>query len=167
MPDWTWIVLWVVAITVFLLFSFVIMFGAPFLPTRPVQVSVAMELLDLKKGQTLLELGSGDGRLLIAAAQQGVYAIGYELNPLLVVYSWLRTRKYRKYVRIIWGNYWNKPLPKADAIFTFLLNKFMTKLDNKITQESNKPIKLASFAFKIPGKPITKEEHGVFLYRYD
>jgi hypothetical protein len=42
----------------------------------------------------------------------------------------------------------------------------MLKLDKRINSNEHKPIKLASFAFKIPGKKINKEKNGVFLYEY-
>jgi ribosomal protein L11 methylase PrmA len=67
-----------------ILFGFVVAFGAPYLPTLRPQITMALDMLDLKKGQTLLELGSGDGRVMMAAAERGWNVIGYELNPLLV-----------------------------------------------------------------------------------
>lgn len=159
-----------------LLFGFVVAFGAPFLPTLGKQVGASLELIDLKPGQTLLELGSGDGRLLIAAAKKGVNAVGYELNPLLVLYSRFRTRKYGKNVKVIWGNYWTKRWPKADGIFVFLLPRYMKKLDKKIIQEYGKNVnpafdakgrvKLVSFAFQIPVKKAAKEKDGLYLYKY-
>lgn len=161
-----WPILWFLGILVFVLFTFVIAFGAPFLPTLKPQVDVAFDVLQLKRGQRLVELGSGDGRVLIAAAQRGIYSTGYELNPLLFIYSWLRTRKHRKYARVIWGNYWQKQLPKTDAIFVFLLNPYMQKLDNKITQECELPVKLVSFAFQIPGRKPAKQTKGMYLYTY-
>jgi hypothetical protein len=161
-----WLIFWGIFSFVLVAFSFVIAFGAPYLPTLKDQVINAMELIDLKEGQTLLELGSGDGRVLAAAAEKGWYAIGYELNPLLVVYSWLRTRKYGKKVRVIWGNYWYKKLPKCDAIFVFLLQPYMVKLNKKIIQECTNPVKLVSFAFEIPDKKPTKQQRGMFLYTY-
>jgi 16S rRNA A1518/A1519 N6-dimethyltransferase RsmA/KsgA/DIM1 with predicted DNA glycosylase/AP lyase activity len=161
-----WTVMWAFVILVFVAFTFVIAFGAPFLPTLKAQVPNALGLIDLKPGQTLLELGSGDGRILAAAAEQGLTTIGYELNPALVVYSWARTRKYGKKVKIIWGNYWSKKLPQADGIFVFLLQPYMEKLDTKIIQECDKPVKLVSFAFHVPNKRPTKKLGGMYLYVY-
>jgi SAM-dependent methyltransferase len=149
-----------------LCFGFVVAFGAPYLPTLTKQVDVALELLDLKPGQTLLELGCGDGKVMIAAAQRGIKCIGYELNPLLVALSWLRTRRYRKLVSVRMGDFWRTDWPAADAIYAFILPKLMHKLDEKIIKESRRPIRVVSFAFAIPGKKPKAEKHGVFLYDY-
>src|SRR5258708_6899695 len=111
----TWLLLAVGLII--LSFGFVVMFGAPYVPTLQPQARIAIEMINLKPGETLLELGCGDGKLLVLAAQTGVYAVGYELNPILVAIAWLRTIRYRKYVRVVWGNLWNiKRWPDADGI---------------------------------------------------
>jgi hypothetical protein len=106
--------------------------------------------------------------MLVAAAQKGVNTIGYELNPVLVLISYIRTSPYRHRVKIVWGNYWLMKLPETDGIYTFLLDKYMEKLDKKIVQNyPDKKIKLASHAFKIPDKKIAKEKQGVYLYKYN
>lgn len=158
--------LWIGGTLVLAAFAFVLLFGAPYLPTLSPQIATALELANLKPGDTLLELGSGDGRVLMAAAEQGLTVIGYELNPLLVLYSWLRTRRYGKRVRVVWGNFWRRPLPPAEAVFVFLLDRYMLKLDNKITQEFDKPVKLISFAFKVPNRKPAEAQNGLFLYHY-
>ncbi len=149
-----------------LMFGFVVIFGAPYLPTLKLQTEAALSLLNLQPGQTLIELGCGDGRVLKAAAKQGLSVIGYELNPLLIIVAYINTWKYRKEVRIIWGNYWSIKWPVTDGIFVFLLPKFMTRLDNKIIQEYHRPVKLVSFAFRIKGKNPTATKSGVYLYMY-
>jgi 16S rRNA A1518/A1519 N6-dimethyltransferase RsmA/KsgA/DIM1 with predicted DNA glycosylase/AP lyase activity len=153
-------------IVLILIFGFVILFGAPYLPTLKNQIEAVFELLDLKKGETLIELGSGDGRILLEAGRRGINAVGYELNPFLVLYSRIKTWKYRGNINIIWGNYWTKHWPRADGIFVFLLDRYMVKLNNKIIQEYDQPLKLVSFAFKIPDRKIDDSRHGLFLYRY-
>ena len=150
-----------------LIFGSVILFGAPFLPTLKKQIDPIFELLDLNEGQTLIELGSGDGRILYEAGRRGLYAIGFELNPLLVLYSIIKTWRYRGKVKIVWGNYWQQKWPKTDGIFVFLLDKYMQKLNNKIIQEYKQPVKLVSFAFKIPNRDIDDQRSGIFLYRYN
>jgi SAM-dependent methyltransferase len=159
---------WVFAGLIILLTCFggVLLFGAPYLPTLTPQVTAALELADLHPGETLLELGCGDGKVLIAAAQRGYRVVGYELNPLLAAVAWMRTRRYRRLVRVVCANFWQAKWPAADAIFTFLLPKYMNKLDTIIAQKAQKPVKLVSFAFKIPNHPIAAEKAGVYLYTY-
>lgn len=156
-----------IIVAVGLLVGFVVFFGPPYVPTLTRNVDTALDLLDLKPGQTMLELGSGDGRVLVAAAKRGVHVVGVELSPVLCVVSWLRTRRYHKHVRIIWGNYFMTAWPPADAIFTFMIPRQMAKLDKCIERwRGKKPVRLASFAFQIPGKKPTGIRNGVFLYEY-
>jgi SAM-dependent methyltransferase len=156
-----------VLILVVLLFGFVILFGPPYLPTRRAQLNAALDLLDLKPGQTLLELGSGDGRVVLAAAKQGWNVVGIELNPVLVLVSRLRTWRYRRQVRIIWGDYFRVTWPPAEGIFTFMIQRQMAKLDQHIEQWHRKPVRLASLAFYIPDKKPAAKREGIFLYKYD
>lgn len=160
--------IWLIVVVVVALICFggVMLFGAPYLPTLGPQVTAALKLADLRHGQTMLELGCGDGKVLVAAARQGITVVGYELNPILAAIAWLRTRRYRKQVKVIWGDFWQKPWPEAQAIFTFLLPKYMSKLDKKVIQYKHKPVKLVSFAFVIPNKRPTRERVGVYLYEY-
>ena len=146
-----------------LAFGLVLLVGAPYLPTLRPQVETAFELLALRPGQTVLELGCGDGKVLVAAAEAGYKVVGIELNPILALVAWARTRKYKGAVRVLWGNYWRMSWPKADGVFVFLLDSYMPKLNERM-QQYKKP--LASVTFKIPNRPIAKEKDGVFLYEY-
>jgi SAM-dependent methyltransferase len=57
----------------------------PYVPTPQVVVSRMLELAQIKPGDTVIDLGSGDGRLVIAAAQKyGARGFGVELDPRLV-----------------------------------------------------------------------------------
>jgi hypothetical protein len=160
--------IWLSIVVLVLIFIFggVLLFGAPYLPTLTPQVNVALEITGLKAGQTLLELGCGDGKVLIAAAKKGIIVRGYELNPILVIVAWIRTRKYRDQVTVVWGDFWRQDWPAADAIFVFLVPRYMKKLNNKCMHYSHRPVKLISFAFAIPGKKADLKKAGVYLYTY-
>jgi SAM-dependent methyltransferase len=159
-----WLIL--AALAVLLCFAGVLLVGAPYLPTLTPQIHTALELADAKPGQTLLELGCGDGKVLIAAAQVGLHAVGYELNPILALLSWLRTRRFGKNVTVVWGDFWRQEWPETDIIFTFLLDRYMERLDKNIIQYKHKPIKLVSFAFRIPNREAATYKRGVYLYEY-
>jgi len=159
--------LWFILLLVFLSLSMVLLIGAPYVPTISNSRGQALKLLGLKPGQTLIDLGSGDGAMLIVAAQAGLNAIGYELNPFLVLVSRWRVRRYKNRVKVVWGSFWRADLSAADGIFVFLLDRFMAKLDRKLAQASKgRKLKLVSHAFKVPGKKPTKELGAMRLYIY-
>lgn len=150
-----------------LLFGLVVLVGPPYVPTLQKQVDTALDMLDLQPGQTLLELGAGDGKVMKAAAERGLYVVGVELNPILVVIAKIRCWRYRRHVRIIWDDLWKVQWPQADGIFTFMLQRQMARLDKKIEIWHTKPVRLASFAFYIPHKPPKAKYNGIFLYEYE
>jgi SAM-dependent methyltransferase len=58
---------------------------APFVTTPHEVVSRMLELAEIKKGDVLYDLGSGDGRIVVAAAKKfGIRAVGFEIDPGLV-----------------------------------------------------------------------------------
>ncbi|XP_069075796.1 ATP synthase subunit C lysine N-methyltransferase isoform X2 [Pleurodeles waltl] len=65
----------------------------PFVPATTTQLQNVLKMLQNRSG-SLVDIGSGDGRIVIAAAKVGFQAVGYELNPWLVWYS--RYRAWRE-----------------------------------------------------------------------
>ncbi|XP_077085814.1 ATP synthase subunit C lysine N-methyltransferase isoform X2 [Siphateles boraxobius] len=58
----------------------------PFVPATRTQIENVIKVLQNRSG-SLVDIGSGDGRIVIAAAKRGFKAVGFELNPWLVWYS--------------------------------------------------------------------------------
>ena len=57
----------------------------PFVPSPMHVVQKMIEVADIKKGDVLYDMGSGDGRIIIEAAKKyGVRGVGIDLNPDLV-----------------------------------------------------------------------------------
>lgn len=139
--------------------------GAPYLPILRREQRKVLALAGLHSGQTLIDLGSGDGRLLRAAAAHGLTAIGYEINPVMVVISWLVCWPYRQQVHIHWANFWRVSLPPADIIYVFMLDKYMSRLDAKLVKEVKHPTQVVSYVFKLPRRPI-REIASAYVYQY-
>lgn len=59
----------------------------PFVPSPQSVVDKMIELAAVKKGDVVYDLGSGDGRIVIAAAKKGARAVGFEIDPDLVAES--------------------------------------------------------------------------------
>ena len=160
---WIWLFLLVILLS--LQFT-VLKRGAPYVPTLHKQREQALDLLDLKPGQTMIDLGSGDGAMLKAAADRGLNVVGYEINPLLVLISRLRTIKYGKQVKIIRGNFWKKQWSDADAVFVFLTGTYMQKLDEQMQKSFSRPVRLVTYGFQMKDKRPYKKSGAFFLYKY-
>lgn len=57
---------------------------APYVPTAPELVAFMLDLAGVGPGDRLIDLGSGDGRLVVAAARRGADALGVERDPALI-----------------------------------------------------------------------------------
>lgn len=160
-------IVWLFLCLVVLPFGYVLLFGAPYLPTRRLKAKQALEILNLKEGEIFVDLGSGDGAVLIEAAKRGLICYGYELNPFIWLISFIRTIKYRRTVTIKLGNFWNHKLPlNTKAVFVFLLDPYMDKLDKKLKTELKKGSTLISYTFMVPGKKSIKAVDALYLYKY-
>ena len=68
------------------------LYGVPWIPTREKRIRKALQLAKLQPGETLYDLGAGDGRVLIMAAKEfGAQAVGIEIGPVQCALGWLRS----------------------------------------------------------------------------
>ncbi len=158
--------IFVLLFLVLLPFVYVLFFGAPYLPTRRVQADQALDMLNLKPGEVFVDLGCGDGAMLVQAAKRGLISYGYELNPLVWLVAYVRTLRYRKTTKVYLKNFWDIKLPPdTKGVYVFLLDKFMVRLDQKLTKEL-KGAKLVSYTFEVPGKKTDVCKNAMNLYKY-
>ncbi len=146
------------------LFALGAVLGAPYVPTLTKSGNDLLDMADLKPGATIIDLGSGDGAFALQAAKRGYQVIGYEINPILVLVAKLRTRKYRKQVKIHLRDFWRTALPESDAIYVFLIERYMQKLADKLAKEVKKPTVVVSHVFKIPSAKAIKENQNTSVY---
>ncbi len=156
----------IVLLAVATAFALAGLMGAPYVPILRRDHQPLLNLLNLQPGQTLVDLGSGDGQLLRAAAARGIRCIGYEINPIMVLVSRLVTWRYRHLVTIRLANLWRVPLPPAAAIYVFLLPKYMARLNTKLTAEIRQPTLVASYVFELPGRQPVRQGAHTLIYRY-
>ena len=124
----------------------------------------------------IIDLGSGDGRVVIEAARNGYPAVGYELNPGLVAISqiwatydrympttraWPETASATFYTRDLWS----VGLQGADVIFVYGLTPIMEKLSQKIIEEAPNAI-VVSNVFEMDPKQWKKVFHKNEVYVY-
>lgn len=166
------ILVWALGGVLFASFLLIVVRGAPFVPTLKNDTRRLFEVYKFKKNEVLVDLGSGDGRVVLAAAERGIRVVGYELNPFLAAWSrWRLASAKLQNAEIRFGDFWSSSLPDETAVvFVFLAGPFMQKLDKKMTQEAERlghDITLISYGMKIPGKTPLKTDGSFVLYRYE
>jgi hypothetical protein len=163
------VLLWIAGLVI-LSFGFVTFFGAPYVPTRRKQVDEAFdELYALGKDDVLVDVGSGDGKLLRAASARGARAIGYELNPLLVALAKSLSKDDAR-VEVYCRNFWRQKLPKeVTVVYAFLETRDIAKMEQylqKQAKDRKEPLYFISYGFKLPKAPIKKQYKALFLYEF-
>ena len=126
---------------------------AIFVPTPHDVVDKMLQLADAKKSESVYDLGSGDGRIVIAAAKNhGCRAIGYEIDAELVTFSRrkVHTSGIGNLVSIQHADIFTVDLSKADIICTYLNPRLLERLMPQL--EKLKPgSRIVSHQFEIPG----------------
>ncbi len=141
--------------------------GAHYMPTTDSRVVRMLALAELKEGERFLDIGSGDGRLVMAAARRGAHAVGYELNPLLVLWSRARIRQagLEAQAQVHWRDFWRTSLSGFDVVAVYGIGRIMGALEAKAERELAPGARVVSNTFRFPTRKATREEEG--LYRYD
>ncbi len=163
---WSFIFLIILAFLFSLFYAIPFLFGAPFEPSHKKQFDEIIKFADAKKGDRIAELGSGDGRIVIELAKKGAIVHGFEINPLLILYSKVRIKKLglQKNAIIHWKSFWKTSLNNYNTIIIFQFHTIMRRLENKIKKEAKKNTKIISSIWEFPAlKPIKKSE-DVYLY---
>ena len=98
-------------------------------PTPPEVVEAMLDMAKVKQGDKLVDLGSGDGRIAIAAAKRGAQAMGVEYNPKMVQVSERNAaREGVKNVRFVQGDLFETDFSDADVVTMYLLPMLNEKL---------------------------------------
>lgn len=142
--------------------------GGPFVPSSKKSVAAMVKLAHIKPGQTVYDLGSGDGRVLFEAAKRGANAVGIEINPYLVHYTRIRAilGHYRGNITVLWKNLWTADLRGADVVFVYLIPWKMDVLAEKLKKELKPGSLIISNSFIFPGWNVVRKDTGAHIYVY-
>jgi predicted RNA methylase len=151
---------------------------APYYPTPETIVEKMLQLGGLKAGEKMFDLGSGDGRIVVMAAQKfHAEAVGVELDKDLAKLSMDRIRKLglEKTARIINGDLLKQDYSSADLVTVYLLPVFIDKAQPLLDRQLKKGARVVSHDYEF--KNWTPDQvqniaddgkgrsHTLFLYR--
>lgn len=130
----------VLCLLIWLVFAFYIFlslwFTTPYYPSRVKKLSEAFKDLKIKYDENtkFIDIGSGDGRIVLWAAKMGMNSKGIELNPFLTLFSrfLLLMNGVTKKGDIINGNFNHHDYSSYDIVYMYILNEHMRKLEDRL-----------------------------------
>lgn len=149
----------------------------PFVPTPTEIVDRMLELAEIKKGDVVYDLGSGDGRIVIRAAKKyGVKGVGIEIDPDLVERSRAKARDegVEHLVEFREQDALRVDVSPATVVMIYMLPEFNTKLRPILEKHLRPGSRVVSHDFGIEGWVPTRIEkmdggllhqHTIYLWR--
>ncbi len=141
----------------------------PYVPTSQELVVKMLELGNVHKGDTLIDLGCGDGRIVITAAKQfGANGIGVDIDPERIKEANENARKagVADRVKFVQGNLFDADIHNATIVTLYLLPNVNLKLRPKLQKDLKPGTRIVSHSFDMddwkPDKEI--EVNGSRLY---
>jgi SAM-dependent methyltransferase len=146
------------------------MYGLPSRPTHPDRIRAALKLADLKEGETLYDLGCGDGRVLVIAAREfGAKAVGIEIGPVQRFVSRVAAKNngVSDRVRIEAGNFYKSNVRDADVVFLYATSTEVAKLASHLEGQMKPGSRVVSISADFPEwEPNDFDEDKlIFLYQ--
>lgn len=148
---------------------------APYVPSPPAIVDRMLEMAELKPGETLYDLGCGDGRVLIAAAERfRAKAVGVEISDKIYDRAVTRIAKLglQDQVKLIHGDLLDVDLSGADVVTIYLMTASNESLRPRLEKYLKPGARVVSHDYEVPGwKPTLVERpeaesryHMLYLY---
>ncbi len=141
-----------------------------YVPTPEPVVDAMLNLAGVKAGDVLYDLGSGDGRIPIAAAQRfGVRGVGIDINPVRVreANANAQTAGVTDLVTFKEADLFEEDISEASVVTLYLLQSLNVKLRPKLLAELKPGTRIVSHAFDMADQwepEQTQEVDGTRIY---
>ena len=149
---------------------------APYVRSPEHAVDKMLEMANLKPGETLYDLGCGDGRILITAAKRyDIHAVGVEISGHLakVAAENVKRAGLQDRVKVVHGNFMQTDLSSANVVTLYLATTANESLRPNLERYLHPNTRVVSYDYPIPGwKTINTAEtqglsgatHTIYLY---
>lgn len=147
-------------------------------PSPDEAVERMLEMTGLQAGETHFDLGSGDGRFVVAAAKRGAQSTGYEIDPELIAQSRARiaAEGLEDRARIVDEDLLKAEFERADVITMYLTPESYPPLMPLLEEKLRDGARVATYKFPAPGWTPDRVErwrdedpdiplHEAFFYR--
>jgi hypothetical protein len=134
---------------------------AGFLPLRPEIVDHMLKFAAVKPGDVLYDLGCGDGRIVVAAAEKfGIHAVGVDIDPRRIAEAKANARKHgvQDHVRFLLGDARKIDMSEATLVTMYLETRGTLRLSDVLKQQLRPGARIVSCDSVIYGWPWDERE---------
>ena len=127
---------------------------APYAATPESVVTAMLEVAGVRPGDVVVDLGSGDGRLVIAAAKEfGARGYGVDIDPVLVSYATRRAEEagVAERARFYQRDLFKTDLADASVVTIYLLPTIMDRVAAKLAAELKPGTRVVTHDYVLPG----------------
>ncbi|MGB5079441.1 MAG: methyltransferase domain-containing protein [Burkholderiales bacterium] len=139
--------------------------AGPYVPTPTVIVDAMLELAEIRAGDVVYDLGSGDGRLVIASARRfGARGVGIDLQRRLVEMARDNAKKagVEDRVRFVEGDLFEADIRDASVVMLYLLPQYVMRLVPRLRAELRPGTRIVSHDYPlVPWRPDRQVEMDV------
>jgi SAM-dependent methyltransferase len=136
---------------------------APFCPAPEEAVARMLDLAEVGPGDRVIDLGCGDGRIVLAAARRGAEARGIDVDPERVAEAEAAARAagVEDRVRFTTGDLFAVDLAPFSVVTLYLLPGPLRWLQGRLQRDLRRGARVVSFQFAMPEwRPTATERYG-------
>jgi SAM-dependent methyltransferase len=146
---------------------------SPYVASPTKVVDRMLEMASVKPGETLYDLGCGDGRVLIAAVEKyKANAVGVEIDPKVAARArtWIKKAGVESQARVIQGDLLQVDLTGADVVVIYLARQLNEELRPRLEKYLKPGARVVSHDYPVAGWKPTKVDrpangsHVIYLY---
>ena len=156
------------------------LYPVPYFPTNTKDLNKVINALNLKNGQTVIDLGAGTGKIIFESAKAahikklGTEFVAIDRNLLLVAIMFLRRffHPHKKHIQIVWSDFFRYDFKKIinkkkDVVIYIYLAPWLNTSIGNLVKKLRYPMRIVSYYYPINNLKLAKKisgEHGVFVY---
>jgi protein-L-isoaspartate O-methyltransferase len=139
----------------------------PYSPSGDSRVDTMLEFAEVNPGEMVVDLGAGEGKLVVAFAQAGAIVDGFEIDlpRFRIANKNIQRFDLANRAHIYHTDFWDENLGLYDIILIYGITSIMPRLERKIMSEGKPGARIVSNFFTFPRLNPVRNDDDVYLYR--
>ncbi|MEM3726743.1 MAG: class I SAM-dependent methyltransferase [Candidatus Bathyarchaeia archaeon] len=149
----------------------------PYLPSPLSVIDAALDLAEFKPNDVFVDLGCGDGTVLIRAAERfGIFSVGFEIDSRLVKIAKMKAKAsgFKSLIEIVHADLFKVDISRFNVVYVYPYPPVVRSLSEKIARECKKGSRILAHDYALknlqPSKTVqiqggTVHTHTVYLYK--